>query len=256
MTEEEIIKGFWFFKPDKDWPPKSITNLNEYVKNERLNLNITQQVELSNYEQSRLVKKWCEVLPKLSEIKYIWFTSKVNQKTFDAVCKMQSLEGIWIKWSGIKNIENITKLKSLKHFHLGSSSQIEDISALGKMDSLKTLELENLKNISDFNPISKCSELKGLAIEGSIWTTQLINDLKPIKKLKDLKYLSLMNTSIKDGSLTPLLKLKNLKRFDSSLKFPPEEINRLKSIKSLEFGNVPAEYLGVKTVTKNRLKWW
>ena len=256
MTEEDIVKGFWFFKPEKNWPPKSITNLEQYVGQYILNLDITQKTDLSTYEQTKLVKSWCNTLPQLSKVKYIWFTSKVSQKTFDAVCEMPNIEGIWIKWSGIKNIDKITKLKSLKHFHLGSSSQVQSISSLGEMDSLITLELENIKNVSEFTTISKCSKLEGLAIEGSMWTTQVIKDLKPIEKLKKLKYLSLMNTKIMDTSLKPLLKLKKLKRFDSSLNLPSQEIYSLKEIKVLEFGNVPAEYQDVKTQIRNRLKWW
>jgi len=168
---------------------------------------------------------------------------------------MPNLEGIWIKWSGIKNIDKILKIKSLKHFHLGSSSQIESISCLAEMNSLITLELEHLKKINEFKPISKCSKLEGLAIEGSMWSTQEIKSLKPIEHLKELKYLSLMNTKVLDASLKPILKLKELKRFDSSLNLPYQEITNLKKIKTLEFGNVPAEYLDVKIQVKNKNKW-
>ncbi|MEP5940210.1 hypothetical protein, partial [Maribacter dokdonensis] len=70
-----------------------------------------------------------------------------------------------------------------------------------------------------------------------------------------LKYLSLMNTKVLDASLKPLLKLEELKRFDSSLNIPSQEITSLKKIKTLEFGNVPAEYLDVKIQVRNKLKW-
>ncbi|WP_423998125.1 hypothetical protein [Maribacter sp. IgM3_T14_3] len=255
MTEEDIVRGFWHFNPEKEWPPKKITKVDEYKGGDRLNLDITQQSYLSAYQQTQLVKKWCDYLPELTKVKYIWFTSKVNQKTFEAVCEMPNLEGIWIKWSGIKNIDKIVKLKSLKHFHLGSSSQIESIARLADMNSLITLELEHIKKINGFEPISKCLKLEGLAIEGSMWSTQEIKNLKPIEKLKNLKYLSLMNTKVLDASLKPLLQLKQLKRFDSSLNIPSQEITNLKKIKTLEFGNVPAEYLDVKTQVRNKLKW-
>lgn len=255
MTEEEIVRGFWHFNQKNEWPPQKITKLEEYNGGVRLNLDITQQSNLSTYQQTKLVNKWCDTLPELSKVKYIWFISKVNQKTFDAVCEMPNIEGIWIKWSGIKNIDKIVKIKSLKHFHLGSSSQIESISCLAEMNSLITLELEQIKKINEFEPISKCLKLEGLAIEGSMWTAQEIKNLKPIEKLKKLKYLSLMNTKVLDASLKPILKLKELKRFDSSLNLPSQEITNLKKIKTLEFGNVPAEYLDVKTQVRNKLKW-
>ena len=255
MTEEDIVRGFWFFNPEKEWPPKKVTKLDEYNGGDKLNLDITQQTNLSAYQQTKLVDKWCDILPKLSKVKYLWFTSKVNQKTFDTVCKMPNLEGIWIKWSSIKTIERMVKIKSLKHFHLGSSSQIESITCLADMNSLITLELEHIKKINEFEPISKCLKLEGLAIEGSMWSTQEIKNLKPIEKLKNLKYLSLMNTKVLDASLKPLLKLEELKRFDSSLNLPSQEITSLKKIKTLEFGNVPAEYLDVKIQIRNKLKW-
>ncbi|WP_282074487.1 hypothetical protein [Maribacter aquivivus] len=57
MTEEDIVRGFWHFNQKKEWPPRKITNLEEYKGGDRLNLDITQQSYLSAYQQTQLVKK-------------------------------------------------------------------------------------------------------------------------------------------------------------------------------------------------------
>lgn len=237
LTEKQIEKGFWCWNIEDDHPPKSITLLEDYKASEKLNLVITQLDTIAKH-QNKIIDDWCKKLPELIEIKYLWLDSKVNQKIFDAVCKMTNLEALYIKWSSVKNINNLQNLKNLKHLWFGSSTQVEEIEVLGKLSDLITLTLVNLKKISDFSIISNLSKLEGLGIDGSTWTAQKIDTLDPVRHLTELKYLTVINTKIMDKSLEPILSLKKLVRFNSSYNYPAEEFKKLKELPNLKYSNV------------------
>jgi Leucine-rich repeat (LRR) protein len=231
----------------------SVCAKTRYQPSETLVLNIT-QLAISSYRQNKNIERWCRELPNLEEVKSLWFVSRVNQKMFDAACRMPNLEGLFIKWSGIKNIDNLRLLKKIQHFHLGSSSQVESIEVVGEMDSLVTLDLQQLNRISDFNIISELTSLEGLGIDGSVWTTQTIDTLKPLANLRNLKYLTLINTRIKDKSFDPILNLTELVRFESSWNYPEAEFEKLKSLPKLKYGNVETSWKELKAQLDERFK--
>jgi hypothetical protein len=253
MNDNADIKGFWYIDPTNNWPPKSITNIEDYIPTDKLCLFIT-QTSLNANNQKLLIENWCDKLPKLYDLKFLWFSSRVNQKMFDATCDIPNLEGLWIKWSGIKNIDKITKLEKLRHLHIGSSSQIESIESLKELKILETLELEQLNKISDFSIISELTQLQGLGIDGSIWTAQKIDSLKPLENLKNLKFLTVTNSKIQDKSFDPILGLDNLIRFNCSWNYSASEFEKLKSMKRLKYGNIETSWKEVKEKLNERFK--
>lgn len=236
LTENQILQGFWYWDIHNDWPPRAITEFEDYRPSERLNLNIT-QLKKTPYQQKKIVAQWCRELPNLKDVKYLWFSSKVNQDVFDAVCKMSNLRGLYIKWSSIKSIDNLRLLKQLRHLHLGSSSQVESIDVIGELGTLVTLELQQLNRVSDFSIVSGLKSLEGLGIDGSIWTAQKIDTLKPLEESHNLRYVTLTNTKVHDKSLDPILRLDKLVRFDSSWNFPEAEFEKLNSMSKLKYSN-------------------
>lgn len=215
MTDTLIQYGPWHIQNGFERPTNSVTLFQDYQPSERISLFLT-QTKLTSYQQKKNIEEWRQKLPELKEVKFLWLPSKVNQKIFDSICEMTNLEGLWIKWSGIKNIDGLVKLKKLKHFHLGSSSQVQSIDILEIMKCLETLELEQLNLITDFSALKYLINLKGLGIDGSMWTAQKIESLKPIGQLYQLQYLTTTNTQILDKSFDPLLNLTELVRFNSS----------------------------------------
>lgn len=258
--EENIIKdGFWNSKNYNYINFNSTTFLEDYIPNEKLRLFITQldyistKRGLTNTQLKKIVDSWCDKLPELKEVRYLWLPSRVTQQIFDSICEMENLEGLWIKWSGIKSIDKIINLKNLKHFHLGSSSQVENIDVLGEMNNLMTLETEHLNKIIDFSILKKLTQLKGLGIDGSMWTAQKIDSIEFLSYLQELRYLTLTNTKIKEKSFDPILKLQNLVRFNCSWNYPEKEFNKLKSIKSLKYGNVETSLKEIKEQLKKSI---
>ena len=253
LTREQIQWGFWGWNDRHDWPPKHITHFRDYRPSETLSLEITQLDRVSYYRQTKIVEQWCAELPKLEEVKYLWFVSRVNQKMFDAACKMPNLVGMFIKWSGIKNIDGLRNAKKLRHLWLGGSSQVENIDVLGELNHLVTLTLEQLNKINDFSVLSNLTNLEGLSINGGIWTAQKIDLLKSLAKLRNLKYLTLINTRLKDKSFDPILNLTELVRFESSWNYPEEEFEKLKSLPNLKYGNVETSWKEVKAQLDEQL---
>lgn len=249
MTDAQIRYGFWHIEKGIVPPKDFATYFDQYRGSEKLRLIIT-QTNLSSYQQKKNVEDWCNRLSELKQVKYLWLSSKVNQMIFDAVCTMPNLEGVWIKWSGIKKLDNLPQLKKLKHVKLGSSSQVESIEVLEAMTNLETLELEQLNKISDFTPISNLTQLKGLGIDGGMWKAQVIESLAPISDLTQLRYLSTTNSRIQDKSFDPILTLKNLVRFNCSWNYPESEFEKLKSLPNLKYGNIETSWKEVKAKMK------
>ena len=207
-----MLKYFWYHRPEDEFPPPSILRPEQLGASDRLRVACT-QTTLSSARQRGLVQEWCRLLPSLHHVRFLWLNSKVPQMLFDAACELPSLEGLWIKWSGVRNIDALQGLKTLRYFHLGSSSALTAINALSQQRQLRWLGLENLKQITDVGPLAALTELEGLTLEGSIWSTQRILSLAPIGKLRSLRYLALANLRADDSTLAPLFTLKKLETF-------------------------------------------
>lgn len=240
INNEHIKRGFWFYNQENPWEPKSTYFPKDYKDNELLNIACTQNVAVeTSYEQNKLVKEWCEFLPKLENVKFLWFTTQVNQKLFDSVCEMQNLEGLFIKWSNIKDISNISKLKHLKHLYIGSSTQIVDSSHLKNLNNLVSLDLECIKSLVDINNICELKKLELLSITGDWNKHQTINSLKPIEKLQNLKSLSIIGTKVLDNSLKPISEIKSLINLNTALWFKKSEFEYLHTnLPNLKYGNI------------------
>ena len=99
---------------------------------------------------------------------------------------------------------------------------------IGRKVVLPELELENLKRISDLTAIGELRQLQGLVIEGSMWTTQVVDSLAPLARLSCLRYLALPNLKAKDKTLSPLFSLSSLERFHAAQWWSEEEVSQLR----------------------------
>lgn len=182
------------------------------------------QTGLPAAEQRRLVAQWCEVLPTLTSVTHLWFHSKVPQPLFEAACRMPSLIGLWIKWSGIQDLEPLVAFKRLSAFHLGSSTGVTSIDPLARMPALRQLSLENLKLITDLSPLAQLKGLKQLsaigAFGGSAWQ---VESLAPLGRLTSLEWLDIGMLRPKSQSLRPLESLKKLRFLGLDNRLPMTE---------------------------------
>lgn len=239
LTEKHIRRGFWYWDVENNFPPKAISHFEDYNSSSILHLTSGQS---SSPQRKKIIQKWCEMLPELDRISYLWLNMKVGQDLFESVCEISNLEGLYINSSGIKDISSLRKLTNLNHLYLGHLSQIVNIDILAELSSLITLDLEQINKISDFGFISNLPQLEGLSIDGGMWVTQKIDTLEPVGHLLNLKYLTLINTRIKDKSFAPLLNLKNLIRFNTAWFYPEEEFEKLKALPNLKYGNIETSW--------------
>jgi len=195
------------------------------------------QLPVESSEQRRIVKEWCHVLPSLGHVRYLWFSSRVSQPLFDAACAMPNLEGLYVKWSGVKTLDALTSMPFLKYLHIGSSAQLESIDPLSQLRGLVVLELEWIKRIADLTPLGALSRLEGLAVEGDMYNTQVVDSLAPLASLSRLRYLFLSNLKSRDGTLRPLVGIESLEHLNTALWWPESDFEILKrNLPRLRYG--------------------
>jgi hypothetical protein len=219
--------SFWYHRPHLNFPPRSIRHFSDYDGSDRLCLACT-QTNLPPREQKELVRSWCEHLPKMARVRFLWFQSRVTQELFDAACMMPGLEGLYIKWSGVTSAASISNLSQLKYLHIGSSPSLAPLEALGGLP-LTWLELHNIKASADLSFLGGLPELKGLAVTGDMNSIKTItlDTLAPLRALKKLEWLQLATVKVQDGSLSPIADLPSLRYLHLSNRFPLKEFAQL-----------------------------
>ena len=228
MTEKQIEYGFWVWDTTNDFPPASIAYPNQYKGESKVNIACTQRNDLTSTEQKKLVKEWCDFLPKAKQINFLWFTTTTPQVLFDSICSLDQLVGLNIKNSNISTLENIKNLTNLKYLRIGGSPGIESIEPLKNSTNLEVLVLEGLRKISDFSLIGELTNLKFLSIEGGMYTMQKIESLNFVSQLKNLIFFSTTMISTPNTSFEPILKLKNLITLNWPFTLTDADMKRLK----------------------------
>ena len=228
-NDKNASLNYWYYRPQEDWPPRSVEEPCEIRTDGRLNLVCTQTTRTA-YQQRKLIELWCEVLPKLKGVRHLWLGSRVPQKLFDAACNVPGLESLYVKWSNIVKLDQLESASSLRHVHIGASTKIESIEPLRTMHALSWLGLESVTQVKSLEPISGLHSLQGLTVDGSMWTTQTIETLDPIGNLINLRYLAITNLRSIDQTLRPLFKLRNLEVFQSATWWDQNELRELQRL--------------------------
>jgi hypothetical protein len=232
LNSNDIKIGFWNIQNRKP----------EYLNCDNIRIHSVKELGLgfqNDDNKTKELKTWNSVLEKLDNVEYIWTYHKLSQTTFESICKMKNLKGIFIKWSSIKNLESLTKQRNLLHLNLGLSSGIETIEPIILLQNLITFESENLKKVYDWTPISKMTKLQGLGVNGGMYERLKLESIQFVSNLKELKYLYLISTSILNNSLKPIEELKELRTLRLTNDWSEENfISLRKELPKLKYGNV------------------
>lgn len=214
--------GFWRHRPAENFPPRAIRAPDDFQGGEHLSIACT-QTELSAKAQKALVQSWCECLPTLTGVRYVWFQSRTPQALFEAACQMPALEGLYVKWSGIQSLTPLAGNQDLRYLYLGSSPGIPSLEPLTGLSQLRWLQLDNLKLITDLEPLSALRELEGLGFVGAEGKRHMVPTLAPLRELTQLRWLHLGALHVADGSLRPLANLTNLRWLGTGNYFSVDE---------------------------------
>ena len=242
LSERDIEIGFWrfgFADESRFCPDDTFDIPTDIFEREKLSLNLGTLSNMDDKVRKQLKKQWYLLLPKLSKLKYLWLSEKANQAIFNDICKIESLEGLWLKWTSIENLDCISQLENLKHIHIGPSTKIPSLLPLTKLNKLVTIHLEGLPLISDFSCLTTLKNIEGLIIEGTMWKPQTIDTLKGFEKFDKLKYLSFINVIIADKDSVPLRRIKSLANLDMHYRWTKEDFQSLyNSLPNLRYGDV------------------
>ena len=220
--------SYWYHRPQRDFPPATIQQPEQYAGGERLSLAIT-QTNLPAREQRALVSKWCELLPSLGEVRTLWFHSKVTQEIFEAACAMPGLQGLYVKWSAITSLAPLAGHRALSHLHLGGAPSATGLEALATLPALVDLDLHNVRESADLAFLQGLQGLRALGLAGDSNSIKplKIPSLAPLAKLQEVERLSLHTVRVDDGSLAPLAAMQRLRWLSLANVFPMEEVARL-----------------------------
>lgn len=211
---------FWHFRLNPAAP--AIRSPEDFGGTDRLCVAAT-QTSLSSRAQKQLVERWCQFLPTLEGVRYIWFTSKVSQDLFEAACNVRGLEGLYVKWSSINSVAPLSAAKALKYLHIGSSPAISDLAPISKLVQLNWLELDNLKAVNDLTPLQVLDNLEGLGFTGAEARHNSVLSFTPLADLNRLRWLHLGSIHPQDNSLRALAALKQLRWLSVGNFFPWQE---------------------------------
>lgn len=220
--------SYWYHRPQRDFPPATITDPAHYAGGERLSLAIT-QTKLPAREQRALVARWCELLPTLDGVRTLWFHTRVTQEIFAAACAMPRLQGLYVKWSAITSLAPLAGHRALSHFHLGGAPSATGLDALATLPALVDLELHNVNASADLAFVQGLQGLRALGLAGDSNSIKplKIPSLAPLADLQEIERLSLHTVRVEDGSLVPLAEMRKLRWLSLANVFPMEEVARL-----------------------------
>lgn len=232
LEKKDIKYGFWNIKNRK---PEYLT-----FDNNKMNKVKWLGIGFQNEDnKTKELKIWNSTLEQLDNVEFVWTYHKLNQTTFESICRMKNLKGINIKWSSIKDLECLKDRTEIEHLNLGLSTGIESIRPICELPKLITLESENLKKVSDWNYLANLKQLEGLRISGGMYERLKLKSIDFISELIHLKYLYLMSTKILNNSLEPIVGLKKLQNLRLTNDWSEESIIRLRNtLPKLKYGNV------------------
>jgi hypothetical protein len=217
--------AFWYHLPDQNFPPPTIEQIEDYDGSDRLALACTQTL-LKASEQKKLVQRWCEYLPTLKKLKYLWLESRVPQPLFDAATQLSRLTGLYVKWGGIKDFSSISGMTNLRALWVGSNKSLQRLEALHALKKLQWLQFENIPASGDLAFLRGLPQLRGLEICGD-WHSMKklkVKSLKPLEALPKLEWLRLSVITAPADELVSLGKLPKLKYLHLDNTWPMESL--------------------------------
>lgn len=224
----EPWQSFWYHRPTRNFPPPAIREPAQWQGGTRLALACT-QTDLKPAAQKKLVAEWCERLPTLGDVKFLWLQSRCPQELFAAACAMPGLDGLYVKWGPLTDLTPITARDTLRYLHLGSAPALAPLEALAALPALEWLELANVRALVQLDFLRALPQLRGLALAGDGNSIKYVfpETLAPLAALQQLEWLSLTTLGVRDESLAPLAALPKLRHLHLGNSFRLDEVASL-----------------------------
>src|SRR5690606_8710868 len=186
------------------------------------------QTSLPDAAQRKLVKIWCEIIPRL-RVKSLTLATRTNQQLVNAACQLPNLDHLHIGWGGTKTLEPIANCIHLTSLEIDSTPSLTGLAVLSSLKNLRKLKIENVKEAQDLSFVSGIGTLTEFGVCGSMWTDQKIDSLWPVAKLQGLETLHLIATRILNDGLAPIHGMPNLRELNASFYYSASEFAALRS---------------------------
>jgi hypothetical protein len=152
----------------------------------------------------------------------------VDQSFLDEICTLDQLELLYLNWPvTASHLGGLRNLSQLRHLSIDSPRNVMDFTPLVEIPSLRRLFVENAKHLHDVEWLSGAHHLQSIGVEGSIWTKQHIDSLRPLAGLRSVEGLFLTSVRLRDKDLTPLADCPKLKVLQCARFAPRTEFERL-----------------------------
>lgn len=135
--------------------------------------------------------------------------SNYTSKDTNEFAKLINLESLSIVNSPVADLQGLKNLNKLKFLGLYYLRKLNSLSGIEKLINLEELEINTCRQLTSIKEIGNLTNLKKLQLcnDGNIDT------IKPLESLTELEsFLFYESTNIQDGDLTPILKMKKLKK--------------------------------------------
>jgi len=187
-------------------PTSIVHEVNEYRGQERIVIACTQLPD-SRYapkgytpkEQRKILNDWLDFLQTNTKaFRSLRFVSHVPQRLFDAACRQENLESLYLKWGNYKDLSALENLHAIKSLYIGSGAGVRDIAPLCSLKSLVVLGVENFKRIEDYSSLTALTQLEELHISSGILGRIAMSDIKFLRDMPNLKTFGTGATTIRN----------------------------------------------------------
>jgi hypothetical protein len=226
LSEHVLTYGYWPSRQLSGQNPAPIRHPDEYTGSNVVNVACT-QTGLSPREQRNLVEAWCSLLPELP-VKTLLFSSKVNQKLFEAAVANPKLEALSLKWSSVESIGAVADHPSLTALYVGDSPSLAGLDHLSSLPNLRHLFIQGVRESADLAFAGKLLSLVEFGISGGSKPLRVAS-LEPLQALQSLAILWLVRVRPVSGGLEPLHQLAGLRSFRTSLNLQSSEVAGLRN---------------------------
>lgn len=149
-----------------------------------------------------------ESLFQCTKLKDLWINcyKKRDTEEFKSLPKLESLGFGNGPIASLKGLSSLTRLRELEIWGL---RKLNSLDGLEKLKNLEKLEIGICKHFKSIEKVSHLNKLKFFYLDNC----GEIESLRPLLKNKNLEvFLMVESTNILDGDMTPLLKLKKIKK--------------------------------------------
>ena len=179
--------GVGIFNLDNfDFLDKINPNLKELylhqTRSKKPKINSIERFEQLEYLYLEGQQKGIEAISNLKKLEKIVLRS-ISTNNVDYLKNLDHLWSVDIKLGGIKDLQSLTSLKSIKYLELWQVRDLADLSFISKLETLQNTFLQSLKQVTKLPDFSNNKKLRRIYLEN----LKGMNDLSTLRNAPNLK---------------------------------------------------------------------